>query len=164
MKRKTKFYLMALMILVAVIYTSPIGKRSDRISVTLAGCVDGDTADFWIDGESVRVRFLAIDTPEVSHGTGESEPFGEQAAEYTCSYLKAADKIELEMDSNASEYDKYGRMLAWVFADGKLLQKEILLNGLANVAYLYDDYKYTEQCQSAQKKAEREHLGIFAKD
>ena len=36
----------------------------DSNQVTLSKCVDGDTAHFYINGKNVKVRFLAIDTPE----------------------------------------------------------------------------------------------------
>ena len=36
--------------------------------VTLKKCIDGDTADFNIKGKVKKVRFLAVDAPEIKHG------------------------------------------------------------------------------------------------
>lgn len=116
--------------------------------VELASCVDGDTARFYIDGENVKVRFLAIDTPE---STNTIEPYGEEASSYTCKALTEANEIILEFEPE-EEYDKYGRRLAWIFIDKKLLQEELIKESLAEVKYIYNDYKYTNRLYKAQNK------------
>lgn len=114
-----------------------------KYEVTLNKCVDGDTAKFtFTNGDVYSVRFLAIDTPESVHPTKKVEPFGKEASEYTCNKLTRAKKIELEYDKKAGQKDKYGRLLAWVFVDDNLLQVNLIREGLAEVAYVYDDYKY----------------------
>ena len=132
-------------------------KNDDRITVTLDKCVDGDTAYFKIKKESVKVRFLAIDTPE---STNKIEPYGKDASDFTCNKLKTADLIELEYDS--AKTDKYGRTLAWIFVDDILLQDLIIKEGLARVAYLYDDYKYTSILQDSEKIAKEMKLNIWS--
>lgn len=127
--------------------------------VTLVSCVDGDTATFKTKDGSYKTRFLAVDTPETKHPTKKEQPFGKEASNYTCNALKKAKKIELEYDENSDKYDKYDRLLAWVFVDGRLLQQELIQKGLGEVAYLYGDYKYTPLLQEAQKKAEEAKVG-----
>ena len=73
-------------------------EASEKIEVTLSKCVDGDTAWFILDGEEIKTRFLAIDTPE---STNEIEPFGKEASNYTCDLLTNANKIEIEYDETA---------------------------------------------------------------
>lgn len=131
--------------------------------VNLYKCVDGDTFRIKIDNKDTKVRMLAIDTPE-SVKEKELEYYGKEASEYTCNKLKKAKKIELEYDSNSDKYDKYGRLLAWVFVDGKLLQEDLVKGGYAKVAYLYADYKYTGLLQEAQEKASMNSKGIWDND
>ena len=130
-----------------------------RVRVEFQKCTDGDTAHFLIDDEDVTVRFLAIDTPEY---TKKKEPFGKEASEFTCQALKSADVIELEYDDGSQKTDKYGRALAWVFVDGSLLQKQLVNEGLAEVAYLYGDYAYTDELYAAQESAKQEKLNIWS--
>lgn len=111
--------------------------------VTFSKCVDGDTAKFLLKGEEITVRFLAVDTPETKHPTKGKEPFGQEASDYTCKRITNGKKILLEYDENSEKKDKYDRVLAWVWVDDSLLQDELISKGLAEVAYLYDDYKYT---------------------
>ena len=128
--------------------------------VSFGRCTDGDTAHFLIAGEDVTVRLLAIDTPETKHPTKGEEPYGKEASDYTCKMITDAQDIRLEYDPNAKE-DKYGRILAWVFVDGELLQEKLVELGYAKVAYLYDDYKYTELLLQAQEEAKNSKIGIW---
>lgn len=48
----------------------------DSNQVTLSKCVDGDTAHFYINGKNVKVRFLAIDTPETVKPGTPVQPYG----------------------------------------------------------------------------------------
>ena len=131
--------------------------------VELYKCVDGDTFRIKINDEDVKVRMLAIDTPE-SVKEKELEYYGKEASDYTCNKLKQAKKIELEYDDNSDKYDKYGRLLAWVLVDGNLLQEELVKNGYAKVAYLYEEYKYNDIIQEAQEKASMNSKGIWDND
>lgn len=137
---------------------------ADEIKVEFSKCVDGDTAKFIYKNEVITARFLAIDTPESVHPTIGEEPFGKDASNFTCNTLEKADEIVLEFDSNSDKTDKYDRYLVWVFVDGKLLQKELVSKGYAEVAYLYDDYKYTEELEKAQEKAKKKGIGIWSLD
>lgn len=123
-------------------------------------CIDGDTANLIIDGEVKKVRLLAIDTPETKHPSKGTEPYGIEASEYTCNALKEASKISLEYEEDKT--DKYDRVLAWVFTDDELLQGKLVKEGLAKVAYIYGDYKYTEKLQKLESEAKRDKLNIWS--
>lgn len=128
--------------------------------VKFSKCIDGDTADLVIDGEIKKVRFLAIDTPETKHPTKGSEPYGKEASEYTCLALKEASEITLEYEKEKT--DKYDRVLAWVFTDGDLLQGKLVREGLAKVAYLYDDYTYTKKLLRYEANAKKKKINIWS--
>ena len=137
-------------------YTSVYAE--EKVQVSLSKCVDGDTAWFIKDGEEIKTRFLAIDTPE---STTKVEEYGKEASDYTCSLLKGAAKIEIEYDFNSDKTDKYNRHLVWVFVDGDLLQEKIIQKGYAEVAYLYGDYKYTNKLEEALEVAKRNKVGMW---
>lgn len=132
---------------------------SDKISVTLNKCVDGDTAWFILDDEKIKTRFLAIDTPE---STNKVEPYGKQASDYTCNLLSNAQKIEIKYDNNATKLDKYNRHLVWVFVDDELLQEKIIENGLGKVKYLYGDYEYNDLLKDKEKTAKKNEIGLWS--
>ena len=75
----------------------------------------------------VKVRFLGIDTPE---STIENDPWGKAASQYTKQILLNATEIILE--SEGGQKDTYGRYLAWVWVDGKLLNLMIVQQAYSN--------------------------------
>lgn len=133
---------------------------NDQVNVKLSKCTDGDTAHFIIDGKDTKVRFLAIDTPESVKENNIVEPFGKEASEYTCKALSDANKITIEYDKDKE--DHYGRTLAWVFVDGSLLQEELVRNGLADIKYMEDYFKYKDVLEKAQQEAIDNKVGIWS--
>ena len=127
--------------------------------VEYISCIDGDTIKIKLNDEEKTVRLLAIDAPEDS--PDRVDYYGKEASEYTCNRIKKAKKIVLEYDLNSDKYDKYDRLLAWVFVDNKLLEEELVKRGYAKVAYLYGDYKYTERIKEYEAKAKENKAGIW---
>ena len=96
--------------------------------VRLARTVDGDTAHFYLqDNTYIKVRFLGIDTPE---STMEEEAWGKAASNFTANLLSNAKEIILEREGNLT--DTYGRYLAFVWADGKLVNLLVVQNAYSN--------------------------------
>lgn len=136
--------------------------NAEKKEVNFLDCVDGDTIKVEVDGEKMTLRFLAIDTPETVHPTKGVEPFGEEASDYTCEKVKNAKNLSIEYDPNSDIKDKYDRLLAWVFVDDSLLQKELVSLGYAKVAYIYGEYMYTDELLEEEKKAADSKLGIWS--
>lgn len=135
-------------------YIKPVNEME---KVTLSKCGDGDTARFIINNVEKKVRFLAIDTPEVD----KNDPYSKEAKEYTCNMLKNAKEIYLEYDSNSDREDKYGRVLAFIHVDGILLQKDLIEHGYAKVAYIYGDYAYVSELRKQEEVAKNSKIGIW---
>ncbi len=123
--------------------------------------IDGDTAAFIVNGKSYHVRMLAVDTPEVDENLRQLDPWGKAASNYTKSVLNSANQIVLELDPGSDTFDKYGRILAWVWVDGELHNYNLVEQGLAKVAYLYGDYLYTNELQNIQDDAKAAGIKIW---
>lgn len=134
-------------------------RANTKEDVQLSKCVDGDTTHFIVQGEHVKVRYLAMNAPEY---TKEKEPYGKEASSYVCDILTNANRIELEYDDGSDMLDKYGRTLAWVYADGTLIQKELVKQGLAEVKYIYGDYAYTDELKQLERDAKKNRLGMWS--
>ena len=108
-------------------------ERQNRYSVSLiridASAIrpdDGDTFFY----KDLTIRVLGIDAPEIihkDHGIFEDQPYGRKAAAMTISILRKAKIVEYVPFQN----DKYGRLLAHVFVDGRLLAVLLVRAGLA---------------------------------
>lgn len=148
-----------LMITLLVIFIPIPVLASQKISVTLNKCVDGDTAWFNEGNKKIKARFLAIDTPE---STIRVDPYGKEASEFTCNLLTNAVQIQIEYDDNSDKQDKYNRELVWVFVDGNLLQEQVVKEGLAEVKYIYGDYKYLDDVNNALQEAKKKKLNLWS--
>ncbi|MFE1244879.1 thermonuclease family protein [Fictibacillus sp. NPDC058756] len=134
--------------------------EKDRIQVQVLDVVDGDTIKVKVDGKSETVRFLLVDTPESVHPNKPVQPFSKEASKHTEGMLSGSD-VELEL--GIGERDKYGRLLAYVYADGKSVQKSLLEKGLARVAYVFEpNTKYVDDYEKIQKQAQKEGIGIWS--
>lgn len=162
---KKIIYILMIMFMITPVSTYAMDDVDNEmgIRVELEACIDGDTARFKMENdEIIKARFLAIDTPETVHPTIKEEKFGKEASDYTCETLTNAKEIRIEYDENSDEEDKYGRKLVWVFTDDILLQELLVSKGYAEVAYLYDDYKYTSILQESETLAKENKLGIWS--
>jgi len=108
--------------------------------------VDGDTINVVLqDGSKRRVRLMGIDTPEVKHGRrGRDEPGGKEAKEFVRNLCEDR-TVYLNVDDERST-DKYGRMLAVVYAVKKNVNAELLRKGCATILYIppseFDPYSW----------------------
>ncbi|EFT38863.1 nuclease-like protein [Enterococcus faecalis TX2137] len=124
--------------------------------------VDGDTTVLRIDGKERKVRFLLIDTPETVKPNTKVQPYGLEASKRTKELLSTASEITFEYDEG-DKTDRYGRALGYIFVDGTLLQKTLVSEGLARVAYVKEpNTKYLEELEQAQEQAKSESLGIWS--
>ncbi len=89
--------------------------------------------------------------------------YGEDASERNKELVNSG-KLQLEFDEG-DRTDKYGRMLAYVYVDGKSVQETLLKEGLARVAYVYEpNTKYIDQFKKDEQEAKSEKLSIWSKN
>ena len=152
--------------------------------------VDGDTFSVLIDGKSVTLRLIGLDTPETVDPRKPVQCFGKAASD-KAKELLAGKTVRLEFDTSqglpsfakASEgtVDKYGRTLAYVFlaapstpfdkaqdkslgASGIFFNEYMIAAGYAH-EYTYNlPYKYQAGFKEAEKRAREEKRGLWADD
>ena len=138
--------------------------NTNKITVELVSTVDGDTAKFKMNEETITVRFLGVNTKETVHPEIGEETWGKEASNFTKEKLEDATKIELEFDGHAEEKDKYNRYLAWIWIDDELLQNLLVENGLAETYMLQNNYKYAGILQESEEIAKNNKLGIWSEE
>jgi micrococcal nuclease len=160
MMRKGLLLLLAsLLILAGCTTEKPTVADPGREVVKFVEIVDGDTAKFEIDGKVEPVRFLLIDTPETRHPKLGKQPLGPEAKEFTNKLLSEAKEVSLEWD--AEKRDKYNRLLAHVYADGKSVQEALLTEGLARVGYIYESRNHLDEYRKAEEIAQNAKKGVW---
>ncbi|MCO5422254.1 thermonuclease family protein [Enterococcus faecalis] len=136
--------------------------NDQRIPADFVRHVDGDTTVLKINGKEQKVRFLLIDTPETVKPNTKVQPYGLEASKRTKELLSNASEITFEYDKG-DKTDRYGRALGYIFVDGTLLQKTLVSEGLARVAYMKEpNTKYLAELEQALEQAKSESLGIWS--
>jgi len=145
------------------------------LRVTLVSIADGDTASFLRsdNNQVIRVRYLYVDTPEVTGTHTTVQPWGTQASNFNKFYLlsDAENKeIYLQTIDGLSTVDTFGRFLALVWVDGVLSNHVIVRNGLsevskdfslASMSAAYQGVPYISFLLAAQANADDKNLGVM---
>lgn len=116
--------------------------------------VDGDTIDVLINGQTYRVRYILVNTPE------RGELFYAEATEAN-RRLVAGKTVYLVKD--VSETDRYGRLLRYVYlADGTFVNAELVRQGFAQLATFPPDVAKENEIRAAQQEAVAAGRGLWA--
>ena len=151
-------------------YISEKSQPDDYSHILVKKVIDGDTI---ILSNGEKVRFIGIDTPELYesdklyHDSRRSgvpvkriSQMGKLSHEFT---RKACDQKYVRLEFDNERYDKYGRVLAFIFLeDGRMLNEMILQEGYG-LAYLrfYFKQEYKDRFIKAEKEAEELKKGLW---
>ena len=125
--------------------------------------IDGDTVEL-ADGR--LVRYLGIDTPEVRRRNGaqwvtDPQPFGREATEANRRLVEGK-TVRLEYD--VQTHDRYGRLLAYVYHEGQMVNAALLEEGYAHLLTIPPNVKYAEQFRALAQHARQAQRGLWARD
>jgi micrococcal nuclease len=116
--------------------------------------IDGDTFE---DAGGRKVRLLALDTPE------KGEPYYGEAKD---ELRRLLDGHRLKFESGPETNDRYGRLLAFVFADDSIFVNEKLLEEGFARAYFFEANMaaspYAKRLCQAQQTALHQKRGIWS--
>ena len=123
-------------------------------TATVTQVIDGDTI---VIDTGHRVRYIGIDTPEV-HPVAEA--YGMEAWQANRNLVEGK---EVRLERDATETDKYGRLLRYVYADDTLVNAELVRLGLAEAKAYPPDIKHQELLEQLEKEARQAGRGMWAK-
>jgi micrococcal nuclease len=122
--------------------------------------VDGDT--LLLEHDRMRVRLQGIDTPETVKEDSPVEPWGPEASDFTKAFVREAGGM-LRMEVDGEPLDQHGRHLAFAWSGERMLNEELVRNGLARATLQYNfGEPKKETLRRAQREAKRERLSIWS--
>jgi len=151
-------------------WSIPVGKTYNYADIKVKRVVDGDTI-LLESGE--RVRLIGIDTPEIHESEkldrdverskedkSVIKELGMRSYEFTKKLVEGKN-VSLEFD--VEKYDKYGRVLAYVFLkkDGKFVNAEIVEQGYASLLTIAPNVKYADLFQRLYHQARENKRGLW---
>ena len=132
--------------------------------------VDGDTVIAHVPdpthatGRDVTIRLIGMDTPETVDPRKPVQCYGPEASA-KAKELLASTSVYIERDPLKGDYEKYGRVLAYVrMPDGNLYNEYMIQNGFAHeYTYSHEPYKYQKEFKADQLIAQKARLGLWGK-
>lgn len=120
---------------------------------------DGDTIRVTLDGEDTRVRLLNIDAPEEPRDGEPGECLAGDATAFLEVLLPRGTRVTLVQDDVS--HDRYGRLLAGVYADGLLVNAELARAGLVRPVVFDGNTRFLGAVEDALAEARDSRLGMF---
>jgi micrococcal nuclease len=118
--------------------------------------IDGDSIEVVLDGKLYELRYIGIDAPELG------VPLFADATEANRALVE---KQIVELESDITDSDRYGRLLRYVYLpDGRFVNSELVGLGLAAAHAYPPDIKYQDILISKEQNAADAGLGIWARE
>jgi micrococcal nuclease len=127
---------------------------------------DGDTITVKDSkGESFKVRYIGMDTPESVKPNTPVQCFALKASDYNKSLVNGK-KVKMEKD--VEDKDRYDRLLRYIYIDAdndgkydEMVNDKLVKEGYAKVATFPPNIKYVEKFLASQKSAQENNLGLW---
>jgi micrococcal nuclease len=123
-----------------------------RESALVVGVVDGDTIEVQIGDQTVRVRYLGVDSPE------QDQPMYQEALAYNQS-LVLNKTVTLVKDT--SEVDQFNRLLRYVVAADTFVNQALVEMGYAKASAYAPDTACVGAFEAAQRQAQTVNVGLW---
>ena len=128
------------------------------IEGTVVRVVDGDTIFVRLGDRIERIRYIGVNSPEIHHPIKGEEPGGRAAAEVN-RRLVQGHHLRLELDVRTR--DRYGRLLAYVWAGDTMVNAELLRLGYAQVMTVPPNVRYQDLFMRLQREARDANRGLW---
>lgn len=120
--------------------------------------VDGDTIEVALDGVSEDVRYIGVDTPESVTPGEPVECYGRRAGAFNASLVEG-ERVRLVFDAELR--DRYGRLLAYVYAGERLVNAELVKRGYATTLEIEPNTSKAALLERLELRAGRRGLGLW---
>ena len=135
------------------LYGQPANQTLGLVRVTRV--VDGDTIQ--IQGGQ-KVRYIGIDTPETVDPRKPVQCFGKEASRKN---KELVEEKFVRLEKDVSEYDKYHRLLRYVYLNNTFVNLELVKQGYARAATFPPDVAHQQEFLAAEEEARREKRGLW---
>ncbi|WP_233249153.1 thermonuclease family protein [Desulfobulbus oligotrophicus] len=119
-------------------------------SVRVVGVTDGDTLRVVIEGQEVKIRLYGIDAPESGQAFG-------KASQQALKQITSGRQISIKV----LDRDRYGRLVALVFADGANVNEAMVASGFAWAYPQYCKQSFCNEWGRNQTMAKDNRKGLW---
>jgi micrococcal nuclease len=120
--------------------------------------VDGDTIEVRFGGDEEDVRYIGVDTPETVRPDTPVQCFGPQASKFNHALVEHR---HVRLVFGVERRDVYGRLLAYVYLDGRFVNAELIRRGLARTLTIPPNDRFATRFERLQTAAARAGRGLW---
>ena len=133
-------------------------RAGETVRAEVERVVDGDTIDVLLDGESVPVRYIGIDTPESGWPADRPEPFSLEATERN---RRLVEGRTVRLLIGEEPFDRYDRLLAYVFVGDPMVNARLIEAGLAEALTIPPNDRFAGRFARLEDRAKAAGVGIW---
>lgn len=130
------------------------------VAATVVRVIDGDTVEVSIGGREQDVRYIGVDTPETVAPGEPVECFGPQASDYNHRRVEG-ERVRLVFDDERRDY--YGRLLAYVYLAGDLVNADLVRLGYARTLAIAPNTDRAGLFDRLEQRAARAGRGLWGR-
>lgn len=120
--------------------------------------VDGDTIAVNLGGHEEDVRYIGVDTPETVKPDTPVQCFGPQASDFNHALVEHR---RVRLDFGVERRDVYGRLLAYVYLDGRFVNATLVRRGLARTLTIPPNDRFATRLKRLEIAASRAGRGLW---
>lgn len=135
-----------------------LGSGDGEERVPVVRVVDGDTIHVRLGGREQTVRYIGVNTPETVDPRRAVERFGKEASERNRQLVEGK-TVTLEKD--VSHTDRFGRLLRYVYVDGRMVNAALVEEGYAHASAFPPDVKYRDLFTRLEREARSAKRGLW---
>jgi micrococcal nuclease len=163
-KQRSSWGSFVLLLLAALVLLRPweeLGRDEGPASAWayVSRVVDGDTVEVQLDGEEEDVRYIGVDTPETVKPETPVQCFGPQASDFN---HRLVEHQRVRLVFGAERRDVYGRLLAYVYLDGRFVNAELIRLGLARTLTIPPNDRFAARLKRLEIAAARAGRGLWS--
>jgi len=137
--------------------TTPIPPEHG-VSAEVLRVIDGDTIEVSINGETYKVRYLGIETPEIEHPEKPAEWMGPEAVAQN---EELVDGRTVILEKDVLDTDEYGCLLRYVWVGDLMVNAELVRLGYAQVSVYPPHVKYPDLFLQLEREAKEAGRGLW---
>lgn len=138
-------------------------RQSARLGSTgqVVRVIDGDTVRMRINGGTLTVRYIGVDTPETVKPNEPVQCFGRQASAFN---KRLVEGRRVRLEYGPERHDRYGRVLAYVYVAGnaRSVSAQLVAGGYGRVLAIAPNIAHLRPYLKLEQSAKRRGLGLWA--
>ena len=134
---------------------APGPARAGRLTTRIVRVIDGDTV---VTADKATLRLAGIDCPEM-RAKGQLGRLLARKAKARMERLVNGRLVELEMAEERR--DRYGRLLVYIYLQGRLINLDMIEEGLARVFIVGPNTRHGPDLIQAELRAKRAKKGLW---